>query len=790
MDKKWTTFCCNPFQKKSHWVNKDLRAISSWMIDFKDYNIEEGMKICTSCRVKLGKERQALLDEMQAKEESVDKEDEGDTIFMDLGEGLNQLNASLTSIGESPIVKKKCDSSNKYCKEKIEKIKCKLNETFFHGKGDYEQKCGCEYTESEIIDQFKEKFRIANKSEKFLILTALPKSWSCARIESEFGVSNYLARKSKKLIEEKGILSTPDSKPGRTLPQETATLVKDFYCSDEISRLMPGKKDYVSMGKNSEGNPIHVQKRLILLNLREAYQLFKSNTPDVKVGFSKFVELRPKNCIIAGASGTHAVCVCTVHQNVKLMMAGANLNKVLLLGSDQPLKTYKECLPKIMCSPPNQSCFLNDCDYCPDVNIFRDALLTALEEDMVESVTYKQWISVDRCTFETLTKPTEEFVQEFSKQLVNLKRHDFVAKQQSSFYSEKKSALSKDEVIVQCDFSENYSFVLQDEAQSFHWNNSMATVHPCVVYYKETNENNTNVLTHKSFVFISDCLTHNTVLVHVFQKKLIDVIKKDFMPNLKKIYYFSDGSAAQYKNRKNFINLCHHAEDFDGIEAEWHFYATSHGKGACDGIGGTVKRLATKASLQSPINNQILTSLQLYQWGRDNISSVIFIYVANDEFMQEEKILANRFEEAVTVTGTQSYHAFIPVSKTKIKTKIISDTENSDLHNIQVAPNADDVPFEEINGFVACAYDSLWWIACVLSKNYSEKEVTISFLHPHGPSASFVYPRRPDVVTVPHNFILCSINPTTPTGRTYTLSADEMFRASEILSQKKQALYS
>ena len=69
--------------------------------------------------------------------------------------------------------------------------------------------------------------------------------------------------------------------------------------------------------------------------------------------------------------------------------------------------------------------------------------------------------------------------------------------------------------------------------------------------------------------------------------------------SVKKVYYFSDGAAAQYKNCKNFITLCHHVVDF-GIPAEWHFFTTSHGKSACDGVGGTVKRLAAKASLQRP----------------------------------------------------------------------------------------------------------------------------------------------------------------------------------------------
>jgi hypothetical protein len=57
---------------------------------------------------------------------------------------------------------------------------------------------------------------------------------------------------------------------------------------------------------------------------------------------------------------------------------------------------------------------------------------------------------------------------------------------------------------------------------------------------------------------------------------------------IKHIHYFSDGSAAQYKNFKNFINLCNHYNDF-GITAEWNFFCTSHVKSPCDGIGGTVK---------------------------------------------------------------------------------------------------------------------------------------------------------------------------------------------------------
>ena len=83
---------------------------------------------------------------------------------------------------------------------------------------------------------------------------------------------------------------------------------------------MPGKKDYVSVGKGSKGR-VHEQKRLLLCNLHELYTTFKVIYPDAKIGFSKFCSLRPKWCVNVGSAGTHSVCVCTHHQNAVLLLS-------------------------------------------------------------------------------------------------------------------------------------------------------------------------------------------------------------------------------------------------------------------------------------------------------------------------------------------------------------------------------------------------------------------------------------------------------------------------------------
>ena len=75
------------------------------------------------------------------------------------------------------------------------------------------------------------------------ILTVLPKSWTVKKIQEEFGVTKHTAQRSKKIVEEQGVLSLPRPKAGHSLVVETVDVVHSFYQSDDISRVMPGMKD-------------------------------------------------------------------------------------------------------------------------------------------------------------------------------------------------------------------------------------------------------------------------------------------------------------------------------------------------------------------------------------------------------------------------------------------------------------------------------------------------------------------------------------------------------------------
>ena len=84
------------------------------------------------------------------------------------------------------------------------------------------------------------------------------------------------------------------------------------------------------------------------------------------------------------------------------------------------------------------------------------------------------------------------------------------------------------------------------------------------------------------------------------------------------------------------MNLLNHKKDFV-IEAEWHFFATSHGKGACDGIGGCVKRNAYRASLQNRNSKKITNTTELYKWATEFFNKIYFDFCTVEEFENHKK---------------------------------------------------------------------------------------------------------------------------------------------------------
>jgi hypothetical protein len=100
--------------------------------------------------------------------------------------------------------------------------------------------------------------------------------------------------------------------------------------------------------------------------------------------------------------------------------------------------------------------------------------------------------------------------------------------------------------------------------------------------------------------------------------------------------------------------------------------ASSHGKVPCDGIGGTVKRLPAKPSLQHVGVPLIDSAVKFFSWPQSNIKGASFGFTTTLEYEEIRKKLEPRFCNLKSVNGnfqsTQNKNLFIILIYKVIKT--------------------------------------------------------------------------------------------------------------------------
>ena len=148
-------------------------------------------------------------------------------------------------------------------------------------------------------------------------------------------------------------------------------------------------------------------------------------------------------------------------------------------------------------------------------------------------------------------------------------------------------------------------------------------------------------------------MVHDTVTVYyLLQKLLTEYVKAEFT-HFHKVFYFSDGSGAQYKNFKNFTSLLLQEQNFD-LKAEWHFFATSQ---------------------------------------RKKIHGVISFFIRTEHGDQVTQFLQPRFSNSPKFNGTHKNYQFIPVGNNIQMSCVSRDSGRAGLIN---TPGVNIVNIEEI----------------------------------------------------------------------------------------------
>ena len=153
------------------------------------------------------------------------------------------------------------------------------------------------------------------------------------------------------------------------------------------------------------------------LQLARTIYCFQRKHPNVNIGFSKFCALRPKWLVLTGSKIFHSVCVCSVHQNVMLLVDAMDWDL-----------TYKDLIKKIVCNTESNKCIMHWCESCPGtatLKEFLDQVLNEHEDD--EKRNYCQWDTTNRAILTNFTTTYEEHKETLIVVIDDLTRHSYIA---------------------------------------------------------------------------------------------------------------------------------------------------------------------------------------------------------------------------------------------------------------------------------------------------------------------------------------------------------------------------
>lgn len=544
-----------------------------------------------------------------------------------------------------------------------------------------------------------------------------------------------------------------------SITADTMKMVKDFYECDDVSRQLPGKKDFIII--REDGKKEYMQKRLLVYHLREVYTLFQEQNPNVKIGLSKFCEMRPKHVRLV-SDKDQIMCCCPYCENTQLMISAAPWKT-----SEKP-KTIQELLKETVCQTENKNCMKRSCQECGDIE---STLITKIDDDCDEVHT-KQW---EGGHLVQKDMSINEFFTYFKNQLTQLSNHIYNKRRQWKEQQNQKSSLQPGQLILLTDFAENYVAKFQNEVMAAHWTHTSAetstTIYTAVCYFRKSS---TDDVTTICLAVISDTQSHGTAEVAAFNEILLNYLSTLKQSPITSVYLWTDGAAQHFKNRKAISYLCTLSKIL-GCNVEWNYNESYHGKGPHDGVGATLKRSVWKRVLQG--NATVQNAEQFYDITKSNIYNIHCFYVPAGKIDSIAAKYVEEWKSALPVVGIQQARCVKiaapntvglfsntgdvePFKKHKIKeTQEETSSPTKSTHSIDHAMNS---KFSELSvgDYVLVHYPQTgqYYVGHIILLNYVSNMCSVQFMRRReGKNTYFVYPTNDDIDEISPDLVLSTL---------------------------------
>jgi len=422
----------------------------------------------------------------------------------------------------------------------------------------------------------------------------------------------------------------------KAVNEKVAQAVKEFYTMNDISVQSSGKKDTMF----SEGQL--VAKRFLLMTVSEAYELYKNENTNMElIGKSTFFGLRPRHVQLIDKM-PHNMCVCVYHANFGYLLQS--------FGTIIPSfpTNFESFLKSVYCNIYNENCMTNICKKCI-TDIKYQVIPLAYWKHMEDEVNWQHWLKNDKqINLCTANATFSGLISVLETKLPSFKTHFFVKRVQQEYFQKIKANLKPTELAIQIDFAENYRLANQNEIQSAHFTYRQARIFTCVAWLAGST---------KSFAVISDKLTHNKIDVFIFLMNLLTEIEK-LHGCFSKVYIFSEGCCSQFKNKWIMSSLFDFVNHLKCASIEWNFFASSHGKGAVDGVGAVIKKKVWQITRSRKV--VIPDAFSFYEYAKNNIDNVNIYFLSSDNIEEQsiEYNLKEKWNKIKNIHGISKLHYF------------------------------------------------------------------------------------------------------------------------------------
>ncbi|CAG7719904.1 unnamed protein product, partial [Allacma fusca] len=330
----------------------------------------------------------------------------------------------------------------------------------------------------DFVDNLRVRFESADtRAERYQILTATPCWVSIQKSIKIFGVSKRVAETASKLKSKYGPVSAPLPKCGAKLSSDLVALVQEFYLCTDNSRISPAQRDTVIIRKvvNGVKEKLLVPRQEMMCTLKDLHHDFIDKYRDQDVSISK--------------------------SNLGPNSANGDINK--------------DFRTRVL----DDICLLGACPICPNFEMLAE-LVNSVEEEAIQFWKWDKCPTTGKIELQTKTAKKCELIDHLNEKILKVAVHHFVYKKQRDYINSLKgfNNISWIHGVLNVDFGQNYSFVLPNETQGFHWSNTQATIHPFVLYYKLVNVDD---IKRMHFVVISDTLKHDATTFHAFRHHVV-----------------------------------------------------------------------------------------------------------------------------------------------------------------------------------------------------------------------------------------------------------------------------